>query len=65
VSNDVSEVHIASIFKVEEINSARNQRRYIPPKHRLTLNGLQGIISQKMIFFINTAVKTSNTTGAS
>jgi hypothetical protein len=26
VSTDVSEEHIASIFKVEEISSARNQR---------------------------------------
>jgi hypothetical protein len=35
-------------------------RRYIPPKHRLKLNGLHDVISQKMILFITTAVKTSN-----
>jgi hypothetical protein len=34
-------------------------RRYIPPKRRLKLNGLHGVISQKMILFITTAVKTS------
>jgi hypothetical protein len=28
----------------------------------LTLNGLHGVISQKMILFITTAVKTSNPT---
>jgi hypothetical protein len=35
-------------------------RRYVPPKRRLTLNGLHGVISQKTIFFITTAVKTSD-----
>jgi hypothetical protein len=34
-------------------------RRYVPPKRRLTLNGLHGAISQKLILFITTAVKTS------
>jgi hypothetical protein len=37
-------------------------RRYVPPKRRLTLNGLHGVISQTMILFITTAVKTSNPT---
>jgi hypothetical protein len=37
-------------------------RRYVPPKRPLTLNGLHGVISQKMILFITTAVKTSNPT---
>jgi hypothetical protein len=37
-------------------------RRYVPPKHRLTLNGLHGVISQKMLLFITTAVRTSNPT---
>jgi hypothetical protein len=32
----------------------------VPPKRRFTLNGLYGVISQKMILFITTAVKTSN-----
>jgi hypothetical protein len=46
------EEHIASIFRVKEISSARNQQA-----SRLTLNGLHGVISQKMLF-ITTAVKT-------
>jgi hypothetical protein len=37
-------------------------RRYVPPKRRLKLNGLHGVISQKIILFITTAVKTSNPT---
>jgi hypothetical protein len=37
-------------------------RRYVPPKRRLQLNRLHGVISQKMILFITTAVKTSNPT---
>jgi hypothetical protein len=37
-------------------------KRYVPPKRRLTLNGLHGVISQKIILFITTAVRTSNPT---
>jgi hypothetical protein len=37
-------------------------RRYDPPKRRVQLYGLHGVISQKMILFITTAVKTSNPT---
>jgi hypothetical protein len=37
-------------------------RRYVPPKLRLTLNGLHRGISQKMVLFITTAVRTSNPT---
>jgi hypothetical protein len=37
-------------------------RRYVPPKRRVQLNVLHGVISQKMILFITTAVKTSNPT---
>jgi hypothetical protein len=69
VSTDVSEEHIASNIRVEEIISARNQResrwrwrRYVPPKRLLTFNGLHGVISQKMILFITTAVRNSNPT---
>jgi hypothetical protein len=67
VSTDVSEKHIASIFRVEEIISAINQeasrwRRYVFPKRWLTFNGLHGVISQKLILFMTTAVKTSNPT---
>jgi hypothetical protein len=36
-------------------------RRYVPPKRRFTQD-LQGTTSQKMTFFIVTAVKTSNLT---
>jgi hypothetical protein len=35
----------------------------VPPKRQLKLNGLHGVISQKMILFITTAVQTSNPTG--
>jgi hypothetical protein len=35
----------------------------VPPKRRLKLNRLHGVISQKMILFITTAVKTSNPRG--
>jgi hypothetical protein len=34
--------------------------RCVPPKRRLTFNGLHDIISQKILFFITTAVRTSN-----
>jgi hypothetical protein len=55
VSTNVSEEHIASIFRVEEISSARNQQAS-------RWQALHGVISQKMILFITTAVKTSNPT---
>jgi hypothetical protein len=56
VSIDVSEEHVAPIFRVEEISSTSKQ---------VALNGLHGVVSQKLIFFITTAVKTSNSTYAS
>jgi hypothetical protein len=34
-------------------------RRYVPPKRRLTFNGLHGVISQKIQVFITTAVRAS------
>jgi hypothetical protein len=37
-------------------------RRYVPPKLRSTLNWLHGVISQKTVLFITTAVRTSNPT---
>jgi hypothetical protein len=55
VSADILEEHIASIFRVEEISSARNRqasRWQAPPKRRLTLNGLHGVTSQKTILFL-------------
>jgi hypothetical protein len=59
VSTDVSEKHIASIFRVEEISSARNQQASSKPT---AFNRLHGAISQKIVLFIITAVKTSNST---
>jgi hypothetical protein len=37
-------------------------RLHLPLKHRLTLKGLHGLVSQKMVLFITTAVRTSNPT---
>jgi hypothetical protein len=37
-------------------------RRYVPPKRRLTLNRLNGVISQKTVLSITIAVRTSNPT---
>jgi hypothetical protein len=38
------------------------RRQYVTPKHRLIFNGLHGVISQKIVLFITTAVRTSNPT---
>jgi hypothetical protein len=35
-------------------------RRYVPPKRRLALTGLHCVMSQKIVLFITTAVRTSN-----
>jgi hypothetical protein len=52
VSTDVLEEHIAPIFRVEEISSAKNQQASkIKAICSSELNGLHGIIFQKMIFF--------------
>jgi hypothetical protein len=32
----------------------------LPPKHRLTLKELQGVLSQKMVLFITAAERTAN-----
>jgi hypothetical protein len=37
-------------------------RRYVPPKRRLTFKGLHSVISQNMVLFITTAMRTSNST---
>jgi hypothetical protein len=37
-------------------------RKSVPPKRRLTLKDLQGVISQEVEFFITNAVRTSNST---
>jgi hypothetical protein len=34
----------------------------VPPKRRLTFNGLHGVIAQKIQIFITTGVRTSNPT---
>jgi hypothetical protein len=34
------------------LQGRRRWRQYVPPKRRLKLNGLYGVISQKMILFI-------------
>jgi hypothetical protein len=38
-------------------------RRYVPPERRLACNGIHGVISQKVVLFITTAVRTSYPTG--
>jgi hypothetical protein len=38
------------------------RRRHVPPKRRLTFNGLHGVISQKIELFLTTAVRTANDT---
>jgi hypothetical protein len=50
------------IISVEQsiINNNILWRRYFPPKRLLTFNGLHGVISQKMVRFRTTAVRTSN-----
>jgi hypothetical protein len=48
--------HRNRFSKPESKQVASNRRRYVPPKRQLTLNGLHGIISQKMILFIKITV---------
>jgi hypothetical protein len=53
MSIDVSEEHIAPIFRIEKISSARNL---------LSCYELHGVISQKIVVFTTTAVRISNPT---
>jgi hypothetical protein len=46
------------------LQGRKRWRRQVPPKRRAQLNGLHGVISQKLILFITTGVKTSNPTRA-
>jgi hypothetical protein len=74
MSIEVSGENIASIFKLVLATYFHagfllslffrpwKWRRYVPPKRRLTLKGLHGVISQKLVLFITTAVRTSNPT---
>jgi hypothetical protein len=59
VSTDVPEEYIASIFRVScsAYSSILKRRLYVPPKLRLTMNVLQGVISQKMVFIMTTAMR--------
>jgi hypothetical protein len=52
VSTDISEEHIASIFRVEEISSAKTSKQAGGKQ----LDGLHDVISQKIILFITTSV---------
>jgi hypothetical protein len=69
-STDVSEEHVASVLIVEEHAYQKTRRykaaslRYVPPKLRLTFNGLHGVISQMIWLFVTTAVRTSNPTSS-
>jgi hypothetical protein len=49
-------------FLAELILSTLKMEQYVPPKRRLTLNGLHGVISQKIVLFTTTTVRTSNPT---
>jgi hypothetical protein len=79
VSTDVSEEHIASIFRVKKsggkvftcFHAGILLSLFFDPEDGgdmflrnfgFTFNGLQGVISQKLILLITTAVKTSNPT---
>jgi hypothetical protein len=44
-----SACHLLACFLLNLFFRPRRWRRYVPPKRRLTLNGLHGVISQKMI----------------
>jgi hypothetical protein len=52
VAPDVSEERIASIFRVEELVQQTSEQAGGKQKRRVQLNGLHGVISQKMILFI-------------
>jgi hypothetical protein len=49
-------------FLVRLVLRRKKWKWYVPPKRRLTSNGLHGVISQKIELFITTAVRTSNPT---
>jgi hypothetical protein len=50
------------LFSCLSYSSALNMRRHVPPKLPLTSNGLHGVIPQKIVLCITTAVRTSNRT---
>jgi hypothetical protein len=53
---------LATYFHVDFLLGVFFDPEDVPPKRRLTLNGLHGSISQKIEFFIIMAAKTSNPT---
>jgi hypothetical protein len=60
---DCSACHLLSCcFLARLIFRPWRWRQYVPPKRRLTFNGLHGVMSQKIVLFITTAVITSNPT---
>jgi hypothetical protein len=61
-STDVSGKHAASSSQAWFIRRPWRWKRYVPPKPRLTFNGLHGVISRKIEFFIITAARTSHPT---
>jgi hypothetical protein len=61
-SGETYRLHLQGRRKGSANHEQADGKRYVPPKRRLKLNGLHGVISQKMILFITTAVKTSNPT---
>jgi hypothetical protein len=65
MSADVSEEHVASIFRIEEASEVTACFMLIfcvPLERRLTLNGRHGVIFKETGVFIVAAVRTSNPT---
>jgi hypothetical protein len=60
--NKFSKNQPGSRWQAELIFSTLKMEAICSPKRRLKLDGLNGVISQKMILFITTAVKTPNPT---
>jgi hypothetical protein len=58
----VSEKGLQAGFLLSLFSRPWRWRRYVPPKRLLTFNGLHGVISQKMVHFITTGVRTSDPT---
>jgi hypothetical protein len=58
--------NMSSHLQARNISLGRNQResrwRHVPQKRPLAINGLHGVVFQKIEFFITTAVRTSNLT---
>jgi hypothetical protein len=59
---DYSACHLLSRWHLDRLIWPWRWRRYVPPECWLTFNGLHSIISQNIVLFITTAVRTSNPT---